>query len=234
MSKTDSHVVSPDARPVQKSKNMSAVRKAAQPADLRKRLTDLTQAHRQEIQALKSRFQTEQKLMREALKEQQRKTKEAVEASKKVYDSQLKQARADYNDQNEFLRKALKQYLQNAVKEITTNYESRVTKENDERLDELRNMIREDFLKAMQDKQDEIDQIRLQSGDEIASLVQESNEKNHRIAQLESRMKEVSHYLPEDMQEELAQQFGIEAELDTLDESIPKRRGLLARLTSMF
>lgn len=129
MSKTDSHVVSPDARPVQKSKNMSAVRKAAQPADLRKRLTDLTQAHRQEIQALKSRFQTEQKLMREALKEQQRKTKEAVEASKKVYDSQLKQARADYNDQNEFLRKALKQYLQNAVKEITTNYESRVTKE---------------------------------------------------------------------------------------------------------
>jgi hypothetical protein len=48
-------------------------------------------------------------------------------------------------------------------------------------------------------------------------------------------MKEISQYLPEDVQEDMYEQFGFEADLEGLeDEPKTKRKGLLARITSIF
>jgi chromosome segregation ATPase len=231
---TNGQAVPAEPKPALKSADKKPDAKGSQSSDLRKRIAELKQAHRQETQALKSKHQSEQKLLREELKDQQRKARAALEESKKHYDSQLRQMRADYAAQSESLRGELKQYLEEAVKEIATNYESRMKNESDDKIEGLRSMIHDDFLKALQEKEYELDQLRRESSDEAARIIQENNEKNHRIAQLESKMKEVSRHLPEDVQEDLAEQFGFEAELDSLEESKPNRKGLLARITSLF
>jgi hypothetical protein len=161
--------------------------------------------------------------------------KDATEGSKKFYDAQVKQMRSDYSNQIDSVRKELKQYIVKSINEITKDYESKVAKVNDEKLDSLRGMIHEDFLEALQKKTEEIDVIRVQSSEEVTKLAQENNEKSHRITQLEIKMKEISHYLPEDVQEDVCEQFGFEAELEGLeDEPKARRRGLFARLTSIF
>jgi len=141
--------------------------------------------------------------------------------------------RADYSSQNEALRTELKRYLEDSVDEIAKNYETRLANESNERLDNLKTMIHDDFVEAMQKKADEMDQLRTVSEAEIGRIAQENNEKGHRITQLELKMKEISHYLPEDIQEDVFEQFGFKAELDGLeDKPKAKRKGLLARLRS--
>src|SRR6185503_4436 len=206
-------------------------------SDSRKKLAELKAGHRKEIQALKSKHRAEYKAVQSELREQLRKSKvairDATEGSKKFYDGQLRQMRADYSSQNEALRTELKRYLEHSVDEIAKNYETRLANESNERLDNLKNMIHDDFVEAMQKKADEMDQLRTESEAEIARIAQENNEKAHRITQLELKMKEISHYLPEDIQEDVFEQFGFKAELDGLeDKPKAKRKGLLARLRS--
>jgi hypothetical protein len=206
-------------------------------SDDKKKLTELKAGHRKEIQALKSKHRVEYKAVQSELREQLRKSKvaikDATEGSKKFYEGQLRQMRADYTNQNEALRTELKKFLENSVDEIAKNYETRLANESNERLDNLKSMIHDDFVEAMQKKADEIEQIRTESEAEIARIAQENNEKGHRITQLELKMKEISHYLPEDIQEDVFEQFGFKAEMDGLeDKPKAKRKGLLARLRS--
>jgi hypothetical protein len=221
----------PSVKPVSKT--------AAKPADHRQKLAELKEAHRNQLQALKSRHQSEQKLLRDALSEQKKQAKEALkearEGSQKFYESQVKQMRSEYSSQVDLLRKELRQYLEKSVSALMKNYESESAKENDEKLEGLKSMIHDDFLEALQRKAEEIDLLRVQSNEEVQKLAQDNNEKSHRIAQLEIKMKEISHYLPEDVQEDVYEQFGFEENLEGLeDEPKSKRKGLLARITSVF
>ena len=206
-------------------------------SDSRKKLAELKSRYRKEIQALKSKHRVEYKAVQGELREQLRKSKvaikDATEGSKKFYDGQLRQMRADYTSQNEALRTDLKKFLENSIDEIAKNHETRLTNESNERLDNLKNMIHDDFVEAMQKKADEMDQLRTESDAEIARIAQENNEKGHRITQLELKMKEISHYLPEDIQEDVFEQFGFEADSGDVEDK-PKaiRKGLLARLRS--
>lgn len=223
--------IRPAANPVGKS--------GSKALDQRKRISELNESHRNEIKALKSRYHAEHKLLQDAFKEHQRKAKDAIkeagESSKKFYEGQLKQMRQDYASNINSLREELKQYLEKSVSEIARDHELRITKQEDEKFDNFRTAIHEDFLQAIQKKSEEIDLLRVQSNDEVARLVKENNEKNHRIAQLELKMKEISHYLPEDVHDEIYEQFGFEAELDDTEEKPKaKRRGLFARFTSIF
>jgi F0F1-type ATP synthase membrane subunit b/b' len=177
-------------------------------------------------------------MLRQELKEQARKSKEAVkeagEMSRKFYDNQLKQIRDEYRDQSATLRKELKQFLEDSVNNIAKNQETKMNRESDERLDSLKSMIHEDFVEALQKKTEEIDLIRTDSENRIAEIVQESTDKSHRISQLEIKMKEISQYLPSDIQEEVYEQFGFEDELAALEEEPkPKRKGILGKLMSL-
>ncbi|HJS81958.1 MAG TPA: hypothetical protein VJ742_03900, partial [Nitrososphaera sp.] len=192
-----------------------------------------------QLQDLRSKYQADERLLRQELKEQARKSKEAVkeagETSRKFYDNQLKQMRNEYRDQSATLRKELKQFLEDSVNNIAKNQETKMNRESDERLDSLKSMIHEDFVEALQKKTEEIDLIRTDSENRIAEVVQESTDKSHRISQLEIKMKEISQYLPGDIQEEVYEQFGFEDELAALEEEPkPKRKGLLGRLTSVL
>ena len=204
-------------------------------SDGKKKLVDLRAAHRKEIQALKSKHRLEYKSVRSELREQLRKSniaiKEAKEGSKKFYEGQLRQIRDDYTRQNESLRAELKKFLAQAVDDTSRNYETTLANESNERFDSLRSMIHEDFVLELQKKTDETEQIKAESEAEIARVTQESRDKGHRIAQLEIRMKAISHYLPDDIRKDIYEQFGFRAELDSVEEK-PKRKGLLARLRS--
>ena len=219
------------------SRKLKTKRGGADKPDSRKKLVELRAAHRKEIQALRSKHRVEHKSVQSQLKEQLRKSKEAIkeakEGSRKFYENQLRQMRADYSSQNESLRTELKKFLDNSVAEVAKNYETRLANASNERLDDLKSMIHDDFVEAMQKKTDEIDQIRAESDAEIARVVQENADKGHRITQLEIRMKAISHYLPEDIQKDIYEQFGFKAELDGLAEK-PKEKGkgFLARLRS--
>jgi hypothetical protein len=223
----------------QQSSARSESKAESKPIDYRKKIAELNEAHRNQILALKSKHQTEHKLLRDELTKQEKQArdalKDATEGSKKFYDAQVKQMRSDYSNQIDSVRKELKQYIEKSINAITKDYESKVAKVNDEKLESLRGMIHEDFLEALQKKTEEVDLIRVQSSEEVTKLAQENNEKSHRITQLEIKMKEISHYLPEDVQEDLCEQFGFEAELEGLeDEPKARRRGLFARLMSIF
>lgn len=206
-------------------------------SDGKKKLVALKAGHRKEIHALKSKHRVEYKAVQRELREHLRKSKvaikEATEGSKKFYDGQLRQMRADYTSQNEALRLELKKFLEHSVTDITKDYEMKLANESNERLDNLKNMIHDDFVEAMQKKADEMDQLRTESEGEIARIAQENNEKGHRITQLELKMKEISTYLPEDIQQDVFEQFGFKADSDGLeDRPKAKRKGLLARLRS--
>jgi hypothetical protein len=231
LEKTESQKVPHNSR---KSKGKSA---RATQTDIRKQLAELKVSHRKEIQALKSKHRVEHKLVQGALRDQFKKSKvavkEAKEGSKKFYDIQLRQLRSDFTNQNETLRLELKKFLEGSVEEVANNYEMRLANESNERLDNLRSMIHDDFVEAMQRKEDEIDQIRGESQAEIARVTQESTDKGHRITQLEKRMKEISHHLPDDVKKDIYEQFGFKTELEALQEKPKeKRKGFLARLRS--
>ena len=215
------------ALPASSKKTRTTGARAGQ-SDGKKKLAELKAGHRKEIQALKTKHRAEYKAVQSELREQLRKSKlaikDATEGSKKFYDGQLRQMRADYSSQNEALRTELKKSLENSVEEIAKNYETRLANESNERLDNLKDMIHDDFVEAMQKKADEMDQLRTESEAEIARIAQENNEKGHRITQLELKMKEISHYLPEDIQEDVFEQFGFKAELDGLEDK-PKFLG---------
>jgi hypothetical protein len=94
-------------------------------------------------------------------------------------------------------------------------------------------MIHDEFVDQMQKKADEIEQLRAQLEGKLAVTSQESQGRGHRITQLEGRLKEVSHYLPDDVQQEIYEQFGFEDEVIELDEDPKeKRKGLFGRLAS--
>ena len=231
LEKTESQKVPRNSR---KSKRKSG---GATQADIRKKLAELKASHRKEIQALKSKHRVEHKLVQGALRDQFKKSKvaikEAKEGSKKFYDIQLRQLRGDFTSQNDTLRVELKSFLEDSVEGVAKNYETRLANASNERLDNLRSMIHEDFVEAMQRKEDEIDQIRGESQAEIVRVVQESTDKGHRITQLEKRMKEISHHLPEDVKKDIYEQFGFKIEPEALQEKPKeKRKGLLARLRS--
>jgi hypothetical protein len=211
----------------------------ARPMECRKKIAELNEAHRKQLQALKSLHLTEYKRLQDASRKQEKQAKEALkeatEGTRKFYDAQVKQMRSEYASQVDLIRKELKQHLEKSVSEITKNYESKVANVNDEKLEGLKSAIHDDFLEALQRKTEELDLLRAQSNEEITKLAQDNNEKNHRIAQLEIKMKEISQYLPEDVQEDMYEQFGFEADLEGLeDEPKTKRKGLLARITSIF
>jgi hypothetical protein len=208
-------------------------------SDCKKKIAEMNAAHCKQLQDLRSKYLADERMLRQELKEQARKSKEAVkeagETSRKFYDNQLKQIRNEYRDQNSTLRKELKQFLEDSVNNIAKNQETKMNRESDERLDSLKSMIHEDFVEALQKKTEEIDLIRTDSENRIAEVVQESTDKSHRISQLEIKMKEISQYLPGDIQEEVYEQFGFEDELAALEEEPkPKRKGLLGRLTSVI
>ena len=161
--------------------------------------------------------------------------KEAGDTSRKFYDNQLKQMSGEYSDQHAALREELKQFLENSVNDIAKYQQTKMNRESDERLDSLKIMIHEDFVDAMQKKTEEIDQIRAESENRIAEIVHESTDRGHRISQLETKMKEISQYLPGDIQEEVYEQFGFEDELAALEEEPKsKRKGILGRLMSLY
>jgi hypothetical protein len=207
-------------------------------SDCKKKIAEMNAVHRKQLQDLRSKYQADERTLRQELKEQARKSKEAVkeagETSRKFYDNQLKQMRNEYRDQSATLRKELKQFLEDSVNNISRNQETKMNRESDERLDSLKGMIHEDFIEALQKKTEEIDLIRTDSENKIAEVVQESTDKSHRISQLEIKMKEISQYLPGDIQEEVYEQFGFEDELAALEEEPkPKRKGILGKLMSL-
>jgi hypothetical protein len=212
----------------------NSAKKKTSISDPRKRIAAINESHRNQLKALKSRFQMEQKLLRDALKKEQEKTKDATVGAKKFYEYQLRQMREDYRRQNDSTRSELRHYLENSVKAIANDQESKITKEYEDRLSNLKEMIHKDFLEELQRKTDEIDQLRAQSNNEIANVMQDNSDKNHRMTQLEIKMREISHYLPDDVQEDLYEQFGFEAELEGIEEEpAAKKRGLLAKLASL-
>lgn len=214
-----------------------AVHKTAK-AEASGRISELRSLHRKEVQELKARQKEQVTALQKSLKEQAAKSKEELRKAevetKKFYEGQLKQLRSDYSSQNERLREELRSYLEGAVSEIAKEQESRLARESDERIDSLREMINADFVAAMQAKQQEFDQTKALLDAEIARLEEESDGRKHRIAQLETKMKELSHYLPEDVQHELYEQFGFAEDLKILEEAKPKRKGFFSKLMSLF
>lgn len=233
-------VIQPEPAASRPAAQAPAKDKGARPrkkSECGQKISALKETHRKQMLELKARYQADFKALRDEMKEQSAKSKIALkvagENSKKFYETQLKQMRDDYSRQNSALRAELVKYLKDSVGEIRKQVETKITSEHGDRLDSLRAMVHEDFVESMQKKSDEFDQIKALSDARMAELSQENKEKSQRILQMETKMKEISQYLPEDVQAEIYEQFGFEDELAALEEDPkPKRKGLFGRLTS--
>ncbi|MCI0559127.1 MAG: hypothetical protein MN733_11575 [Nitrososphaera sp.] len=209
--------------------------------DVKKTISELKAANRTEIQSIKSKYQTENKLLRDELKERAKKGKEELRTSmaqaERNYQKQLDQLRADSNSQTMALRAEMKKLLDGHLKEITDKYNVKLANENSAQLEKLEKWIRGEFIETIQVKTGELEGTKAAADAQESKLVQEIDGKNQHILFLEEKIKEISHYLPEDEEQELYEELGLEIPVDDDEDDEPrkgKHKGLFSRLTSVL
>ncbi|MGI0036425.1 MAG: hypothetical protein ACRD98_11220, partial [Nitrososphaera sp.] len=200
----------------------------------------LKAAHRGEIQDIKSKHQSEQKLHQNELRDLEKKHKQdlqvALNNAEKNYQAQLEQQQKDQHDHIRELRNELKALIEGPIKEMTANYQNVVAKDSHDQLEKLKKWFHSEFAQEIQKKTEELEKVKAASDAQAEKLVSEIDERNRHMSYLEEKIKDISEYLPEDEQEELYEELGFEIPEAIVQEkpSKAKRKGFLARFSAIF
>lgn len=224
------------AKAASKVRSSHTVKKKHAPHD---RLSLLRDAHQKRIHALTKRYKAQIKQIRKKMKDNEKSNKKQlalrIAEVERQYHAQLEQARVDYNSQNMALRTDVKDFLEAQILQLTQNYESVSKSNSSQELEEFRRWLHEELLSAMQEKAKELEDVKSASDAQLNKMVLQIDKKNREIRFLESKIEEMSDYLPKDIRRELFEELGIEEqEEETKPENKRWKIGFLSKLTSLF
>ena len=207
--------------------------------DTQARINDLKEKHKNKIQEILKKHAAERKVLQNEIKEQARRSREdlnkALKQTEKSYRVQLEQLRADYETRSAKLQSELQGFLGEQMKEIKILNHDAVVEDSKERMEKLQEWLHSEFVTELQNKTNELGQIKASSDAQVQELVHEVDRKNREIVSLQNKIKEISLHLKKGLREELYDELGFEDDPSPVDKKKKKqKKGIFARLGSMF
>ena len=215
--------------------SQSKVHKKTVPSSQSK-MVELKTLQKEKLQSIIKKHHDERKFLQNALKEQSRKSKDdlklALGQTEKNYRTQLELLRKDYQIRSVTIQNELKDFLATEMTEMKKHSENLVMTDSQNRIEKLEKWLHGEFVAELQNKTNELEQIKAQADVQAHDLVKEIDQKNKEIVFLQSKIKEISHHLKRGMREEIFEELGLEEDEDKGKgkKKKPRQKGLLARL----
>jgi hypothetical protein len=207
--------------------------------DTQAKLAELNAKHKDKIQQILKKHAEERKLLQSEIKAQARRSREdlsrALKQTEKSSRAQLEQLRSDYETRTVELQNELKGFLGEKMTEIKIFNQDAMVNESREKMEKLQEWLHGEFVTELQNKTNELGQVKASTDVQVQNLVQEVDRKNQEILSLQNKIKEISIHLKKDLREELYDEMGFKEETHLQDKKKKKqKKGLFGRFGSMF
>jgi ribosomal protein L34E len=210
------------------------------PESTKTKLPTVRKARPKKVRSVsKSHFQP--RSLQSALNQQARRNKSdlkvLMEKSVKSHDSKIGKVIAYYRNQNIALHKELNHLFENQNKEFRKGCEDLVARNSQEELERLTNWFHDAFIKELEKKVREYEELRMSSEKQAGKMTEEIGGRNARIKILEGKIEELTRKLPKDVRHKLFVELGLqrlEIEEAARKAEMKKRKGFFAGLASLF
>jgi hypothetical protein len=129
----------------------------------------------------------------------------------------------------------LKESISSQTTQFATTCQEAASGAAQTEVERMTSWFREEFIKELDRKSHEYEDLRAASEKQANKLSEESESKSQRMLVLDAKIKELATYLPADVRRELSVEFGIELGEQDIAEKAPKHKpGLFDRLIASF
>ena len=206
------------------------------------KISTIRAAHRKEMKGIKAKHKTERKQLKNALDEQVKKSRSDLkmwmEKAIKDHESRIRKMVVDNVNQNTALRSDVKGILDGQTKELKLTCTEAVTSVNQEELERLVNWFHEEFMKEIDNKSKQYENLKTSSENQANRMVGEIDNRTQRIKVLDQKIMELAQRLPKDVRQALFEELGLQHLEQELERAKAKekeqKKGFMSKLSSLF